>query len=79
MNETHTTTLQKLGDTLWAIDQEFVRSFLIVGENKALLLDTGGEPCDLMGLIRSVTDQEIVLVHELYSMRKLISIKSERI
>jgi len=62
MNETHTTTLKKLGDTLWAVDQEFVRSFLIVGEDKALLFDTGGEPCDLMGIIRSVTDKEIVLV-----------------
>ena len=56
------TTLQRLSDTVWSIEQGFVRSFLIVGAEKALLLDTGAEPCDLPGILRSVTDREIILV-----------------
>ena len=56
------TRLERLSEDIWAIDQGFVRCFLVVGEERALLLDTGAEPCDLMGLIRSVTDREVVLV-----------------
>lgn len=52
----------KISDTVWTIEQGFVRCFLIVGEEKALLFDTGAEPCGLMGVLRSVTDREIVLV-----------------
>lgn len=62
MDEIRDTMLQKLRDNIWAIDQGFVRCFLIVGKTRALLFDTGAEPCDLMGIIRSVTDREIVLV-----------------
>lgn len=56
------TTLQRISDTVWAVDQGFVRCFLITGEKKALLLDTGAEPCDLPGILRTVTDREIILV-----------------
>lgn len=56
------TGLQKLADNLWAIDQGFVRCYLIVGEERALLLDAGAAPCDIMGLIRSVTDHPVDLV-----------------
>ena len=63
MDEIKDTTLQKIRDNLWAIDQGFVRCFLIVGEKKGLLFDTGAAPCDMLGLIRSVTDKEILVVH----------------
>lgn len=56
------TTLEHIRENVWAIDQEMVRSFLIVGEERALLLDTGAEPCDLTALLRSVTDRPILLV-----------------
>ena len=56
------TKLIPVSDGVWAIDQEMVRAFLIVGTDKALLLDTGAGPCDLMGLIRSVTDLPVSVV-----------------
>ena len=56
------TTLRRLSDTVWAIEQGFVRCFLITGTERALLFDSGAEPCDMRGLLRSVTDREVVLV-----------------
>lgn len=56
------TTLRRISDTVWAIEQGFVRSFLIVGEENALLFDTGAEPCDLPGILRSVTARGITVV-----------------
>ena len=56
------TTLRRLSDTVWAVEQGFVRSFLIVGNSKALLLDTGVAPCRLGSILRSVTDREILLI-----------------
>lgn len=56
------TVLRQIDEQAWAIEQDFVRCFLIVGEEKVLLLDTGAEPVEIMGLIRSVTDREVVLV-----------------
>ena len=41
---------------IYLIEQEMVRSYLIVGGKKALLLDALAAPCDLMGPVRSVTD-----------------------
>ncbi len=39
-----------------------VRCFLIAGTERALLLDTGAGPCDLPGIIRSVTDLPLTVV-----------------
>lgn len=58
-----TTTLKKISSGVWAIEQEMVRSFLILGSRRAILLDTGAAECDIMGLIRSVTDLPLVLIH----------------
>ena len=57
------TTLIKLDNDIWAIEQELVRSFLILGNEKALLLDTGVGDVDFPGLIRSVTELPILVVH----------------
>lgn len=57
------TTLLKLTDRIWAIDQVMVRSFLIVGSEKALLLDTGASDVALPALIRSVTELPLVVIH----------------
>ena len=56
------TTMYPVSDGVWAIDQEMVRCFLIVGAERALLLDTGAGECDLMGMIRSVTDMPLLVV-----------------
>lgn len=57
------TTLKELSPGVWCIEQEMVRSFLIVGTQRCLLLDTGAAPCDMMALIRTVTDLPVTLVH----------------
>ncbi len=57
------TTLEQLTPCIWAIDQVMVRSFLIVGREKALLLDTGAANVDLPALVRSITDLSLVVVH----------------
>jgi len=56
------TTLNKLSDGVWSIDQGMVRCFLIVGKTRALLLDTGAGECDLPGLIATVTDLPLTVV-----------------
>lgn len=57
------TTLNQISDGVYALEQGMVRSFLILGEEKALLLDTGAEELDIMALIRTVTDKPVILVH----------------
>lgn len=57
------TTLNLISPGVYALEQGMVRSFLILGEEKALLLDTGAEEMDIMELIRTVTDKPVVLVH----------------
>ena len=52
-----------LSEGVYALEQEMVRCFLVVGEEKALLLDTGAEPCDLIELIRGITELPLVVVH----------------
>ena len=54
--EKFTASLVKLGEWIYAIDQQMVRSFVIVGTESALCLDAGVSPADFAGMIRSVTD-----------------------
>ncbi len=57
------TTLVQHRKNLWTIEQGFVRCYLILGEKDAILLDTGAFPCDLLGLIRTVTDLPITVIN----------------
>lgn len=57
------TTLKKISSGVYSLEQEMVRSFLIVGTQRAMLLDTGAEPCDILGLIRSVTQLPLIVLH----------------
>lgn len=57
------TTLQKISSGVYSLDQEMVRCFLIVGQTRAMLLDTGAEACDLMALIRPVTPLPLLVLH----------------
>ena len=54
-------TTQKIAEHIWVIDQKGVRSFLLVGEDKAILIDTcfGG---DILAACRTVTDLPITLI-----------------
>ena len=55
-----------LGDDIWAIDEEMVRCFLIVGEEKAVLLDCCFSPGPaLADTVRELTNKpvELVLTH----------------
>lgn len=61
--EPSNTTVKRVSSGVWALEQEIVRCFLIVGQQRALLLDTGAEPCDLMGMIREITLLPLVVLN----------------
>ena len=52
---------QKLKENLWAIEQKGVRSFLLTGRDKAILVDTcfGG---DILSVCRTLTPNPITLI-----------------
>ena len=54
-------TVSNIGENIWAIDQKGVRAFLLVGPDKAILVDTcfGG---DILSVCRSITDNPITLI-----------------
>ena len=47
--------LVQLSGQIYAIDQQMVRSFVIVGKQAALCIDAGVVPADFAGMISSVT------------------------
>lgn len=59
------TTIINYGDGIYAIDQQMVRAFLIVGKEKALLLDTAAVRIDILSCIREITSLpvEVVITH----------------
>ncbi|MBR4396153.1 MAG: MBL fold metallo-hydrolase [Eubacteriaceae bacterium] len=57
-----TTTTVAYGDGIFAIDQQMVRAFLVVGNEKALLIDTGAMQTDIQGIIAGITDKPITVV-----------------
>ncbi len=58
-----TTTVTAVSSGVYSFDQGMVRCFLIVGTKRAMLLDTGAAPCDLLQLIRSITQLPIIVLH----------------
>lgn len=59
------TSIVNYQNGIYGIDQEMVRAFLIVGEQKALLLDTGAARTDIMSYIKAITSLplEVALTH----------------
>ena len=53
--------IRELRDNLWTLDQNGVRAFLLVGTDKAILVDTcfGG---DLKSAVDSITDKPVILI-----------------
>lgn len=56
-------TVSVLFDGIWAIDQDFVRCFLIEGTERAILIDTCYADADLPGVVKSLTNRQIIVVH----------------
>ncbi len=54
-------TTQKIAENLWALDQKGVRSFFLVGQDTAVLVDTcfGG---DILSVCRTLTNNPITLI-----------------
>lgn len=57
------TTPVKISSGVWAFDQGMVRCFLILGQERAMLLDTGAAPCDLTAMIREITDLPLLVLN----------------
>ena len=55
------TRIEKLSDWIYAIDQQMVRAFVLVGRRRALCIDTGASPMDIQAQICSVTDLPVTL------------------
>lgn len=49
------TVIKKIDENIFAIDQEMVRSFVIVGQKQALIIDTGAVSIDFLALVRQIT------------------------
>lgn len=55
--------IEKINSRLYLIkDPLDVNMYLIVGEEKALLFDTGHGICDLKSVVESITDKELIVV-----------------
>lgn len=50
------------GDGIYAIDQQMVRAFLIVGKERALLLDTGAVRVDILKYIGQITELPVTVI-----------------
>ena len=61
MDQLKTTTIS-YGNGIYAIDQEMVRAFLIVGTEQALLLDAGAAPTDILHRIGEITSLPVTVV-----------------
>ena len=48
MEQNHT-TIQKVSSGVYSIEQDMVRCFLILGQSRAILLDTGAGPAICWG------------------------------
>ena len=55
------TKIIQINDTLYTFDQGMVRSYLVIGQNKALLVDTGAFSFDIIPAIREITSLPISL------------------
>lgn len=56
-------SITRILDGIWAIDQDYVRCFLIAGQDRAVLLDTCEVDEDLPSLVRTLTTLPLSIVH----------------
>lgn len=53
----------KINDTTWRIENGFVRMFLLAGDERALLIDTGATCPEAKQLAESLTDKPVMLIN----------------
>jgi glyoxylase-like metal-dependent hydrolase (beta-lactamase superfamily II) len=53
---------REISGNLWSIDQDFVRSFLVIGSREALLVDTCDADEDLKGFVETLTAKPLRVV-----------------
>lgn len=61
--------VEAMGNNIWKITEDFVASYLVVGEEEALMIDTGIGTCDLQAIVKEHTDlpcKMAVLTHNHY-------------
>lgn len=57
------TEIIQIDDTTWRIEDSYVRFFLLVGEKKAALIDSGINSKDAKSIAQSLTDLPIMLIN----------------
>lgn len=55
------TIIKKIDEDIYAIDQEMVRSFVIIGKKQALVFDTGVEHVDFLSFIQQIIRLPVIL------------------
>ena len=55
--------VQQLGRQTWMIRSMMVQMFLIEGDEKAMLIDTGAGMGDLKAQVESMTDKPLIVVN----------------
>lgn len=55
------TIIKKIDENIYAIDQEMVRSFVVIGEKQAMVIDAGVERVDFLSYIRQITKLPVIL------------------
>ena len=53
----------QIDDSTWAIDEGMVKSYLLAGKERAMLIDSGNGAGDLKSLVKSLTDRPVMLVN----------------
>ena len=52
-----------IDESTWALDEGMVRSYLLAGTERAMLIDTGNGAGDLASAVRALTDKPVMLVN----------------
>ena len=53
----------KIDDSTWAIEEGMVRSYLLAGTERGILLDTGNGAGDLKSVVSSLTERPVMLIN----------------
>lgn len=53
----------KIDESTWAIEEGMVRSYLLAGTERAMLIDSGNGAGDLKAVVESLTDKPLMLVN----------------
>lgn len=53
----------QINPTTWRIEDDFVRFFLLVGEENAAMIDSGVNSPDALQLVKTITDKPVILLN----------------